>query len=200
MPWTTPEFGPSHAGYAGATLADGTEPKAVYLDPGSGSNFQATKEWWAYSGQLNRPKATAARACCACGWRGTSVPLDWDRPGDADLDEDLLREEWSLHIEAVAGQTVPLPRALDELLNLLEEQLDHLAEAVPTAALKAADLIERLGRSIGQRAARALGEAEPSQEEALAVALGISPDAARSRLTHYRFSSYAEAETDHFGR
>ncbi|MEU6404214.1 hypothetical protein [Streptomyces sp. NPDC046985] len=190
MTWTTPEFGPSHAGYVGAVLADGSEPETACIDLGSGSNFQTTNEWWAYTGRLNRPKAAAVRAACACGWRGAAVPLDWDRLEGGYLDDDPFHDEWSLHIEAVAGQTVPLPRDLDELLILLEEQLDRLALDAPPAAIKAADVLDRLGRRIGQRAARTLDD-DLVQREALGTALGISPEAARSRIAHYRLSPYA---------
>ncbi|MFM9372777.1 hypothetical protein [Streptomyces sp. Da 82-17] len=72
MAWTTEEFGTSHEGWVGAVLADGTEPEVVYLDPGSGSEFRETREWWAYHGAGSRPSAARARAACSCGWRGTA--------------------------------------------------------------------------------------------------------------------------------
>lgn len=80
MRWTTEAFGVSHEGIVGALLADGSEPKPVYLDFGSGGGSGCTTgEWWAYDGHLGRPKAVAYRSACACGWRGESFPIDWDQ-------------------------------------------------------------------------------------------------------------------------
>lgn len=67
MGWQTEEFGSSHEGSVGALLADGSEPKPVWLDAGSAGNGRKTSEWWAYDGRLNTQRATHLRGCCSCG-------------------------------------------------------------------------------------------------------------------------------------
>ncbi|MFJ4007762.1 hypothetical protein ACIPWL_30520 [Streptomyces sp. NPDC090023] len=187
MTWMT-KFGESHDGYVGAVLPDGSEPKPVYLDPGSGADFRATKEWWAYNGELGRPKAAFVRACCACGWRGASYPIDWERLSNEDdvLDVAGPYEDWSAHIEAVERATVPFPVALDELLEQLETVLDTLAEDAPAAALRAAEVLGRLSQRTGRLAAGAVPDDGPLQWEALGTALGVAPEKAHARVTHYR--------------
>ncbi|MFD4539502.1 hypothetical protein [Streptomyces bauhiniae] len=186
MTWMT-EFGESHKGYVGSVLPDGSEPKPVHLDPGSGADFRTTREWWAYSGQLGRPKAAFVRGCCACGWRGASSPIDWEQLSDEDdvLDVAGLHKDWSAHIEAVERATVPLPAALDELLHQLETVLDTLVGDAPAAALRAAEVLGRLSRRTGRLAAGAVQDDGPLQWEALGTALGVAPEKARARVTHY---------------
>ncbi|MFD4588931.1 hypothetical protein [Streptomyces sp. NPDC058434] len=87
MGWKAEEYGDSHEGIVGAVLADGSEPKPVYLDVGSGSSGHRTSEWWAYDGRMRRPKAAAYRAACSCGWRGPSHLIDWDQAKDDRLDD-----------------------------------------------------------------------------------------------------------------
>lgn len=184
MTWMT-EFGESHEGYVGAVLHDGSEPKPVHLDPGSGADFRTTREWWAYSGQLGRPKAAFVRGCCACGWRGASSPIDWEQLSDEDnvLDVASSYEDWSAHTEAVERATVPFPAALDELLHQLEAMLDTLVEDAPAAALRAAAVLSRLSWRTGGLAAEAVQDNGPLQWEALGTALGVAPEKC-SRARH----------------
>ncbi|MGP3927863.1 hypothetical protein [Streptomyces sp. 8N616] len=187
MGWRTEEFGESHEGIVGAVLAEGSEPKPVYLDVGSGSGGHSTSEWWAYDGRMNRPKAAAYRAACACGWRGPSYPIDWDQAEDDrldDLDTSGTYNDWSQHIHTVEHQTVPLPAELTETIEHLEEKLTTLAEQAPVAALKAVAVLERLTDYVGREAARA-AEADELSWESIGKALGLSADKARSRLTRY---------------
>ncbi|MGV9790821.1 hypothetical protein [Streptomyces sp. NPDC003435] len=186
MTWKT-EFGESHEGYAGAVLPDGSEPKPVHLDPGSGADFRATKEWWAYSGELGRPKATSVRGCCACGWRGAPSPIDWEQLSDEDdvLDVAGPYEDWSAHIEAVERAMIPFPVALDELLHQLETTLGSLVEDAPAAALRAAEVLDRLSRRTGWLAAGAIQDDGHLQWEALGTALGVAPEKARARVMHH---------------
>ena len=44
MGWKSVEFGDSHEGWTGALLADRSEPGPVYLDAGSGSHMEKTRE------------------------------------------------------------------------------------------------------------------------------------------------------------
>lgn len=187
MVWRSEEFGESHEGIMGAVLADDSEPKAVYLDVGSGTNGLETREWWAYNGMMRRRKAAACRAACACGWRGESHPIDWDHVDDGcldDLDTSAAYDDWWEHIRAVERQTVPLPDELADLMDQLEEQLTLFAERAPVAALKAVAALERLTGHIGRDAAFA-AQADDLSWETIGKALGISPDTARSRLTRY---------------
>ncbi|MFB7776218.1 hypothetical protein [Streptomyces bauhiniae] len=191
MTWKHAVFGPSHAGYVGAVLANGTEPEPVHLDPGSGANFQETREVWAYTGMGNRPAAAGARACCACGWRGPTLPLDGAELADGTEtdprpDTEPFYEDWLAHTEAIEQQTVPLPRALRELLEQLDNQLTNLAMDAPAAALKAVDAVDRLAQHIGWLAARNVNAETPEQLEALSTALGVAPSEAGARVTYYR--------------
>lgn len=188
MGWTSEEFGESHEGIAGAVLADGSEPKPVYLDLGSGADSGLeTSEWWAYDGQLRRPRAAAYRAACACGWRGETRPIDWERLPDGrlyDLDTTLAHDDWSEHLRAVERRTVPLPDEVTDLIDRLEDQLATLVERAPVAALRAVATLERLLPDIGQEAAQAVQDDDLSWGS-VGTALGISPDRARSLLTRY---------------
>ncbi|PWI05426.1 hypothetical protein DIZ27_39495 [Streptomyces sp. NWU339] len=188
MTWQTDEFRTSHEGFVGAVLADGSEPKPVVLDVGSGTNGYQTREWWAYTGQWGRPKAAGYRAACACGWRGQSHPVDWEQVDDGRLDEvdvSAARDDWVGHIGTVDRQAVPLPDELTDALGRLEEQLGRLADQAPVAALRAVGELERLTRSVGHRAACA-AEDDGLAPETIGRALGISAEAARSRLAGYR--------------
>ena len=71
--WKSEEFGPAHEGRARALLADGSEPKPVYFDAGSGCNGYRVSEWWVYNGTLSRPQATHLRGSCSCGWHGARL-------------------------------------------------------------------------------------------------------------------------------
>ncbi|WP_326687240.1 MULTISPECIES: hypothetical protein [unclassified Streptomyces] len=189
MGWTSEEFGDSHEGWTGALLADGSEPKPVYLDAGSGSHMEKTSAWWAYSGILNRPVAAQARAACTCGWRGTRrIELDWDRIGETrpgDFDDSESYEDWSAHIAEVEARAIPLPAEVTDGLEVLAERLHALAEQSPTAALRAASALERLAADIGRTAAFEI-RAEEVPAEAVGEALGLSVTSARSRVTRYR--------------
>ncbi|CAL9673429.1 hypothetical protein SUDANB15_07581 (plasmid) [Streptomyces sp. enrichment culture] len=188
MAWQTEEFGASHEGFVGAVLDDGSEPKPVFLDVGSGTGGYQTCAWWAYTGQWGRPKAAGYRAACTCGWRGRSRPVDWEQIDDGRLDEvdvSASYDDWAGHIDTVARQTVPLPDDLTDTLTRLEGQLARLASQVPVAALRAVGELERLTRSIGHQAAHA-AEADDLSPETIGKALGINAGATRSRLTHYQ--------------
>ncbi|WPO76232.1 hypothetical protein [Streptomyces sp. KN37] len=186
--WTTEQFGTAHEGYVGAVLDDGTEPKPAYLDPGSGANFHETREWWAYSGILNRPKAARGRAACSCGWRGADEHvIDWDA---VDVFTPLFpstepREAWHQHIADVEARTVPLPTEMTALLEQLDKQLTSLAEETPLAALKAVAALETLTKQVAPVAAF-YAENDGLSDEVLAQGLGVSPSDAKSRLLRYR--------------
>ncbi|MDQ8704879.1 hypothetical protein RCO28_20630 [Streptomyces sp. LHD-70] len=190
MAWTTEEFGKSHEGWTGAVLPDGTEPKKAYLDPGSGSNFYETHEWWAYRGGLNRPMAARVRAACSCGWRGEKeYSIDWDEVGtfvqDFPSPEPLV--DWERHLDEVEALTIPLPDELTVLLEQVTEQLERLVQNSPLAAIKAVSALERATKRFGSQAA-AYTEADELSDETVANALGLSAADARARLLCYRLT------------
>ncbi|KPI20374.1 hypothetical protein OK074_1203 [Actinobacteria bacterium OK074] len=190
MGWLTEEYGESHEGIVGAVLADGSEPKSVYIDVGSGANIHETRELWAYNGRLSRPKADSWRASCTCGWRGESYRIDWaELEGDRldGLDTSAAYDDWWEHIETVERQTVPLPAELTDLLERLEDQLTALAEQAPVAALKTVATLERLTVRVGREAADA-AQADELTWETIGKALGLTPAKARSRVTRYLFA------------
>ncbi|WP_416971010.1 hypothetical protein [Streptomyces sp. 4F14] len=190
--WTQEEFGESHGGYAGAVLADGSEPGPVHLDFGSSAaSIVETREWWAYDGRLNRPLAAGFRAACMCGWRGTARPVD--RAGmtyDELADVDVLGayEEWGEHIDVVERRTIPVPDHLAEAIDQLHVQLAALADQAPVAALRAVGALERVTRGVAREAAYSVKDEEP-QWEAIGVALGLDAERARRLTLHYLLRS-----------
>jgi hypothetical protein len=187
--WLHEEFGESHEGIAGAVLADGSEPKPVYLDFGSSAdNVLETREWWAYDGTLNRPKAAGYRAACACGWRGPAYPIDWDQlPDDelCDVDTEPAHRDWAGHIRDVDDRTVPVPQDVAALIHQLEERLAVLADQAPLAALRVTAALERLTTRVSQEAA-GIVDVDEFSDETIGTALGLSADTASVLLLHYR--------------
>ncbi|MGW7456182.1 hypothetical protein [Streptomyces sp. NPDC054797] len=80
------------------------------LNPGSGADFHETREWWAYSGILNRPRVTATRGACARGRRGTArYPIDWEVADAASIYEPVIegpQEDWERHLDEAEARTV----------------------------------------------------------------------------------------------
>ncbi len=191
MGWQTDEFGSSHQGTAGVLLNDGSEPKPVWIDSGSGGGGHRTSEWWAYNGHHPRPRASHLRASCSCGWRGESrYPIDWEAVGDAPhRDYDVVdlsgpRGDWDRHVEEVEARTVPVPEDVESLLERLEERLGALAGDSPLAALRAVAAVDRIVRRIGWDAAYGVDPDETSWDE-IGKALGLTEQAAKSRLRSY---------------
>ncbi|MFI5751395.1 hypothetical protein ACIBBE_37090 [Streptomyces sp. NPDC051644] len=166
--WETEEFGSQHEGRPGVLLADGTEPSPVYFDARSGPTMHQSTEWWVYDGTLGAPLATELRGACSCGWRGsTRHPLDWEAVGRQRpylADTSGPEGDWDTHIIEVQARTVPVPADLTTLLDQVEERLTERA-ATDTAF--------------------SIDTADGPQWDTVAQALGISEQAARSRLTRY---------------
>jgi hypothetical protein len=187
MGWQSEEFGSAHEGTAGVLLADGTEPGPVYLDAGSGGNVSQTTAWQIYDGRLRRPKAASLRGACSCSWRGTSsYPVDWAQIEDWPYDATTTgpREDWAQHIAEVKARSIPLPPALEDLLEQIDDQLSALADDAPLATLKAVAALERTTQRIGHHAAYSI-RANETPWEAIATALGLPEGDARSRLLTY---------------
>ncbi|MFG3259059.1 hypothetical protein [Streptomyces sp. NPDC048172] len=188
MSWTAKEFGASHEGVPVALLADGSEPKPVYFDAGSGGGGKTVSDWWIYDGQSRAPLATHLRSSCACGWRGEQrYVLDWSEMIDSPCDIDISgpREDWKRHIEEVRARTVPLPVELEALLERLEQQISALADDAPLAALRAVAALERITEDIAPHAACA-AEADDLSWSTIATALGLTEKEAQSRLLHHQ--------------
>lgn len=191
--WRHTEFGQAHLGRVGVVLADGTEPGPVYLDAGSGTNFQTRTDWWLYDGAAwsRAPRADAVRAACACGWRGTATyPLVWIAPDDAGTDRErptadvaACHDDWAAHIADVDAATVPVPDEVASLLADLKARLTTLADEAPLAALRVLGQVERITRDIGEIAACC---ADGDHEETdIARALGVAETDVRGRLLRY---------------
>lgn len=188
MEWQSEQFGTSHEGRAAAVLADGSEPKPMYFDVGSGGNGYRTSDWWVYDGTLRAPLATDLRGACSCGWRGAArYPVVWEdvvphRPYLYDTSGP--EGDWVRHIDDVEARSVPLPDALTVLLEQVEVALERLADDAPLAALRAVAALERTASEVGHRAALT-AEADTDSWETIATALGLTEQDAHSRLTRY---------------
>lgn len=183
--WRTVEFGASHEGKPGVLLPDGSEPKPVLFDTGSGSHTHESSDWWIYDGTLRAPRATELRGSCSCGWRGEArYPLDWN---EVDSNRPELfdtrgpEDDWEQHVKEVEGRTVPLPADLVALIDQVQARLDGLASDTPLAALRAVSLLEHATRHAGRTAAHYAHDDDPGGAAA-GKALGITPQEARSRL------------------
>lgn len=187
MGWLSEEFGASHEGRAVALLADGSEPQAVYVDAGSGGGGGPVSDWQIYDGQHTRPRAASLRGACSCGWRGTrSYPIDW-----AVVDDDPYAfplhgpsQDWEQHVDQVTARCIPLPTAVEELLNAASSQLSALAADAPLAALRALAALEPTLERIGQEATWNI-QADDTSWQAVGTALGLPERDARSRLYRY---------------
>ncbi|MFG3281395.1 hypothetical protein [Streptomyces sp. NPDC048111] len=192
MEWESDEFGASHAGRAGAVLADGSEPEPLYFDAGSGSFGCTTSDWWVYDGTLRAPLATHLRGCCACGWRGSALhPIDWSQVDDERPYDSVAPgpyDDWQDHIERVEARTVPVPAELDDLVGQLEVRLSTLADDAPLAALRVVGALERLTGRVGMVAAFHT-RADEVPWESVGQALGLTEQEARSRVASYRYRS-----------
>ncbi|MEU8763829.1 hypothetical protein [Streptomyces sp. NPDC048659] len=195
MGWRRERF-ESHEGEVGVLLADGSEPGPVYFDIGSGTYVHESTDWWVYTGELRRPTATSMRGRCACGWRAArAFPIDWQRVDPADLtayDVSGPLQDWEAHMDEVAARAVRLPEDVAGLLKRLYERLDELVDDEPLTVLRAVDRLEAIVGVYGPMAARlvtGIGEAGGGMVR-VAEALGMTEEAAGSRLRHYRYLDF----------
>lgn len=187
--WETEEFGASHEGRSGAVLADGSEPKPVYVDTGSGAEIHKASDWWVYAGTRRAPLAIALRGSCSCGWRGTNrYPLDWQEVTDAggpDLYDTAGPEaDWDQHIDDIEARTVPVPDDITALLAQLRTRLDALAADAPLAALKVIGALERTSADTVRAAAYAV-HTDEQPWDMIATALGLTEADARALVMRY---------------
>lgn len=186
--WETDEFGAAHEGRPGVLIADGSEPKAVYFDAGSGGHMHKSRDWWVYDGTLGTPLATHVRASCACGWRSESqYPLDWqavDRHSPEEYDTSGPEGDWDQHIAEVEARAVPVPEDLAALLAQVDRRLNALASDAPLAALRAIATLERIVTDAGRTAAL-YAETDDTAGGSLGPGLGLPERDARARLLQY---------------
>ncbi|MEU2026190.1 hypothetical protein ABZ565_29150 [Streptomyces sp. NPDC016469] len=187
--WHTEEFGASHRGRPGPVLPDGTEPKPVFFDLGSGTHFHETSDWWVYDGHTrNAPRASALRGACSCGWRGTTLhPVDWQQvaaEGPEWYDTSGPHADWKQHMTEVEHRSVPVPEDITDLLTRLRERLVVLADDAPLAALRIVAALESTIAETGAVAAHA-ARADSESWETIATGLGLTEPEARTRLHRY---------------
>ncbi|MFI9065654.1 hypothetical protein ACIGQE_27965 [Streptomyces sp. NPDC053429] len=186
--WVTEEFGSSHRGAVGVLLEDGSVPRPVYFDSGSGSAGRSVSQWSVYDGHRDRvPRAAALRAVCSCGWRGPEQRLDWALIGDRSLVEagdgqaEVCERDWDGHIADVEATTVVLPESVTVLLERLEEEIDRLTQTSPVAGVRAARRLEVVAERVGYWAAR--GTRTDLTTVQAAAALGLDESGARRLLS-----------------
>ncbi|WP_435191488.1 hypothetical protein [Streptomyces sp. bgisy126] len=166
----------SHEGVVGVLLADGSEPKPVVFDLGSGSSFHESSDWRLYDGTFRRPTAVSMRGRWACGWHGTKTyVIDWEKVHEGDdldvYDTSGPYEEWEAHLDEVAGRAVALPEDLAGLLGQMRERLDRLWLEEGKARVR--DDAEGLRRTGGDRRRdRPGGRPRPPPCHAMPVGMG----------------------------
>ncbi|MFI6588338.1 hypothetical protein [Embleya sp. NPDC050493] len=175
--WQAPEFGAAHEGRVGVVLADGTTPRRVLFDVGSGTNFQESTDWRYYDGSweslVRAPRAHALRAVCSCGWQGDVHPVaDMPElaaaPDGAEVDPEadevrhpwraledprICERDWAAHVDRVEHAAVPLPEDVTDLLRQLGHRLEALADDTPLVALRALRLLHTATEDAGANAA-----------------------------------------------
>ncbi|MFD5786845.1 hypothetical protein ACFWH1_09445 [Streptomyces sp. NPDC127037] len=187
--WQSEEFGTAHQGRPGAVLADGTEPKSLIVDLGSGTHVHETSDWRVYDGHtLNAPQAASLRGVCSCGWRGTTLhPIDWAQvaaEGPDRYDTQGPHDDWKQHIADVEHRAVPIPVDVTALLGRLRERLEDLADDAPLAALRAVAALEHATAEAAETATYA-ARADDRPWDTIATALGTTESEARTRLHRY---------------
>ncbi|MBB5937146.1 hypothetical protein [Streptomyces zagrosensis] len=189
MAWVTEEFGASHEGRAQALLADGSEPKPVYFDVGSGGYVPSLDTWSVYDGMYGRPLAKHVQGSCSCGWRGERrYLLDWSEDEDGERyaaeEEPGPRVDWQEHVHQVEAASVPLPEDVRHLLEQVAKRLSALADDAPLAAVKAVAALERTADHLAKEAAfNTMADELPWED--IATGLGLTEQDARSRLMDY---------------
>ncbi|MFF9853441.1 hypothetical protein [Streptomyces litmocidini] len=131
------------------------------------------------------------RGRCACGWRGErTFPIDWQQVDSRDPDAyDISGPErdWEAHLDEVAARAVPLPEDLAGLLRQLHERLDELVDDHPLSVVKAAGELEAAVAFFGPLAARIVTRSKQLPLAHVAEVLGMTEQAAGSRLRHYKY-------------
>ncbi|MFG3343681.1 hypothetical protein ACGF1Z_01300 [Streptomyces sp. NPDC048018] len=135
--------------------------------------------------------SASTRGRCTCGWRGEhtyAVDGDDSRAGARPTrGTPGPKRDWEAHMDLVAARAVPLPDDVAALLDELRARLDTLLDHAPLTALKAADALQGVVASTGPVAALFVSRAaEVLPMARIAELLGMTEQAAGSRLAHYR--------------
>ncbi|MFE3502934.1 hypothetical protein [Kitasatospora sp. NPDC059160] len=153
----------------------------------AGSGAELDSPWHRHDGQNGRARAVAGRATCSCGWRGEMVALDFADRAVTDGVGSEWYTAWEQHLAHVAGDQVP--EDVLQLIAQLRRRLQELTVERPLAGVRAADQVERMGRTVMFDAVKAARAGRASWQDV--------GDAARvSRQTaHQRFAALMDAPT-----
>ncbi|SEQ89675.1 hypothetical protein SAMN04487983_100943 [Streptomyces sp. yr375] len=176
-------------------LADGTVPRPVYFDTGSGAGGPSVSEQSVQDGRFTHvPRAALLPAVCSCGWTGTKHRLDWAEIGEQELAEagmdtaDSCVRDWDTHTTEVERSAAPLPETFTAPLTQLESEIEKLAKSSPLAPVPAARRLEVTAAEAGYWPAHNAGRNTPLTQ---AAALGLNEEAARKLLSRFgRWSPY----------
>ncbi|MYW01165.1 hypothetical protein [Streptomyces sp. SID3343] len=208
--WQAREFGTAHEGRVGVVLVDGSTPRPVIFDIGSGTNFYESTDWRYHDGSweylVKAPRADALRTVCSCGWQGEAHPVatmpelvaeldgaaaDAENESDAKdrhpwralEDPAVCERDWAAHIAEVEHAAMQLPEDVARLLRQVGDRLDVLALDAPLAALRAVRLLHT---TVGEAGANAATSARYDHDEAtIGRALGLPEKETTACLYEY---------------
>lgn len=182
------------------------EAVLVAVVDGGGEPPRATSEdkrrldwlWLLADGRDGRPRATAVKAVCGCGWEGRARPVTQEDFDDPDKTSEAPYREWAHHAEVELAKD--LPEKLSQALATVEWLLADLAgtsyemskkrkagktelgDIRPLAVLNAATQLRRIADDCE---ADAVPEARTDFSWGeIGHALGITKQAAHERLRH----------------
>jgi hypothetical protein len=185
----------SHEAELVAVVGGGVEPpKATFED-----KVRLGWGWLLADGCDGRPRATAVKVVCGCGWEGRARPVTQEDFDDPDKTSEAPYGEWAHHAEVELAKD--LPEELSRALGAVEWQLNDLAgtsyemskkrkageteigDVRPLAVLNAVKELRRIADDCERDAVRQ-ARSDFSWEE-IGRALGITKQSAHERLRHW---------------
>lgn len=185
---------PLHDADLVAIVDGGVEPPKATFD----DRVRLGWGWLLADGCDGRPRATAVKVVCRCGWEGRARPVTQEDFDDPDKTSEAPYSEWAHHAEVELAKD--LPEELSKALDALEWQLNDLAgtsyemskkrkngeteigDVRPLAVLNVATRLRRVADDCEADAVRQ-ARAEFSWEE-IGRALGVTKQSAHERLRH----------------